>query len=389
MNKELYQINKYHSIKVVRNVEEFVKLRDTWDCLAEKCESYTPWLSFDWFNLCLKYSLDMNELLVLLVYREDNVVAIAPFSVQHAKYKGILKTRKIELIGNVQSPIRNFLFGDSDDKEKKDILSSIFSFFCNVYQDWDIIEIDTIPEEYNVFSRLKDVLFDSGLEYRSYFCTGNWYLDGIDYSFKQYFQNLSKKLRKDIEYCKRRLQKMGDLRAQIEPDNGFGDRYLNFYDELRTRSWKEQEKDKSFNRDFIKLAAKHGWLRMAILFYGDVPIALQRWVVCRKIAYIVSVLHDEHYKKYSPGKILSSEISQYVIDHDKVIEIDFMKGDEPYKKYWTPQRRERKGVTIFNHSYRGHFLAFLMTRVLPFIERHQRLTSVRKRLQQYLTKRLE
>ena len=156
MCSETYRINEYYSIRVVRNLDEFEKLKDTWDCISEKCDSYTPWLSFDWFRLCLKYSLDINGLLVLLVYKEDNVVAIAPFSVQHAKYKGILKTRKIELIGNVQSPIRNFLFCNSDDKERKNILSSIFSFFCSVYKDWDIIEIDTIPEEYNVFSMLRN-----------------------------------------------------------------------------------------------------------------------------------------------------------------------------------------------------------------------------------------
>ena len=384
MNKELYQINKYHSIEVVSTVEEFVKLKDTWDCLAEKCESYTPWLSFDWFNLCLKYSLDMNRLLILLVYREHNVVAIAPFFVQDAKYKGILKTRKIELIGNAQSPIRNFLFGDADDKEKDNIISSILSFFCRVYKDWDLIELDTLPEEQNAFDAVQRAIVYAGLEYRSYFCTGNWYLDKITYPSTEYFNRQPHPFRKQIENKKKRLNKLDNWRVEINSYSASLDNHLDLYDQLRAISWKSPEKDKQFNRDFAKLAAKKRWLRLSILFSGDIPIASQKWIVSNKTAYIWSLVYDFGYKKYSPGAILSSEICKCVIDRDRVVEIDYMKGDEPYKKYWTPKRRERKGVTIFNHSYRGRFLAFLMATVLPTIEKNKYWISMKNSILAYL-----
>ncbi|WP_304511757.1 GNAT family N-acetyltransferase [Desulfobacula sp.] len=384
MGTEIYKIDEEFSIRVVRNLGEFGELKNTWNSLTENYESYLPWLNFDWFELCLKYFLNDNKLFILLLYKADSVVAIAPFVIKKEVLKGVFKTIKIELIGNVYSPIRNFIFGDSSDEDKIVFISKIICYFCDVYKDWDIIEFDKIPEENNVFDMFTHVVYRSALKHRTCFCSGNWYLDGITYTFDKYFENLPRKLQKDIQYCRRRLVKMGDLRFQMKLDDNSLDHYLDIYDEVRKKSWKAPEKDKVFIREFTKIAAEKGFLRLAFLFYENDPIASQKWIVCHKNAYILDVLHDENYRKYSPGKILSSEISKYVIDYDKVNEIDFMGGDDPYKKDWTPNRRERKGITVFNNTIRGQSLAFLMTKVLPVIEKNQYLLSAKNKISGYL-----
>jgi len=37
-----------------------------------------------------------------------------------------------------------------------------------------------------------------------------------------------------------------------------------------------------------------------------------------------------------------------VIDVDKVVEVDFGSGDDPFKKDWMSNRRERWGLIAFN-----------------------------------------
>jgi len=44
-----------------------------------------------------------------------------------------------------------------------------------------------------------------------------------------------------------------------------------------------------------------------------------------------------------------------------------VQGDEPYKKDWTPKRRERKGVTIFGRSLKGRTLDVLIRKVRPAV----------------------
>ena len=47
------------------------------------------------------------------------------------------------------------------------------------------------------------------------------------------------------------------------------------------------------------------------------------------------------WKQYSPGSILTRFLMEYVIDTDKVDEIDFLTGNERYKQDWMSQRKAR------------------------------------------------
>jgi CelD/BcsL family acetyltransferase involved in cellulose biosynthesis len=41
---------------------------------------------------------------------------------------------------------------------------------------------------------------------------------------------------------------------------------------------------------------------------------------------------------------------QHVIDVDEVVEVDYLVGDDPYKKDWMNHRRERWGIVAYNPS---------------------------------------
>ena len=180
------------------------------------------------------------------------------------------------------------------------------------------------------------------------------------------------------------MEKAGHLKFEMELDSGSLDHSFDLYDKVRAKSWKAPEKDKLFIRDFTKLTAERGWMRLGVLWYNEAPIACQKWIVCNQRAYIWDVLHDEDYNKHSPGKILSSDLSRYAFDHDKVVEIDFMTGDESYKKDWTPKKRHRRHIIIFNDTGRGRALAFLMVKCLPLIEKNQSILKVKNKVSKYL-----
>jgi CelD/BcsL family acetyltransferase involved in cellulose biosynthesis len=39
---------------------------------------------------------------------------------------------------------------------------------------------------------------------------------------------------------------------------------------------------------------------------------------------------------------------EYAFDVDRVSEVDYLTGDDPYKKQWMSHRRERWGIMAFN-----------------------------------------
>lgn len=375
-------LNNKYFIKKIENLNDFENLKFIWDNMAEKHGSYFPFLCFDWFKIWLKHFLKDNKLLILSLCKEDEILTIVPFILKKEKFKGI-NVKKIELIGNVYSPVRYFLFRDLDKKEKEENLSNILAYFLNIYKEWDIIDFCSIPEENNNFDILKIAVKRNSFKYLEYFCFGNWYLDNICFNGDQYIKSRTSNIKNNIKRYRRKLQEIGKLEFILvtnDNNNRMIDHFMDSYYIVYKNSWKRSEMDPTFHRDLAKNVCDKGWLRLGFLFLDGKPIASQLWIVCQERAYIVKLAYDENYKKFIPGVILSSEMMKYVIDVDKVKEIDYLIGDEPYKKDWTPKRRERKGLIIFNNNFRGYCVSFLMLKIRSIIQKNKHLKQLKIKL---------
>ena len=375
-----------YTIRIVQSMAEFLKLEYQWNRLIENCKYHVPFLCFDWFRIWLNHFLGDNELFIILIYGENKLAAIAPFIIKNEKFRGIINTKKVELIGNVHSPVQNFIFFDSSNGAKKANLVYIFNYLKSQFKDWDIIELEPIPEEDATLPMIDLAVSESGFKRRQYICFGDWYLDEISYSGDEYIKRLPKNARLELKRRKKRLEEIGQLEFQIGKDEDKLDYYISLYHEVRNKSWKHPEADILFQRDFRQLAIEKGWLRFGFLFLKNAPIAAQIRVVSNGVAYFMDTVHDPNYNQFAPGSILRGEFTKYLIDVDKVKEIDNLKGDEPYKKDWTPKRRERKGIIIFNNTLRGRLLACLMTRVLSMVEKYPYLLLLKNKLLGYAKK---
>jgi CelD/BcsL family acetyltransferase involved in cellulose biosynthesis len=79
-----------------------------------------------------------------------------------------------------------------------------------------------------------------------------------------------------------------------------------------------------------------------------VPAAAQVWIVVNGTASIFKMAYDERYAKESVGTVLSSLLMERVIDVEKVRVVDYLSGDDAYKRDWMSLRRERWGIMAFN-----------------------------------------
>jgi CelD/BcsL family acetyltransferase involved in cellulose biosynthesis len=377
-------LNDKYSIKEITDLGEFEKLRTAWDNLAEKQGASTPFLCFDWFKVWLAHFLKGDKLLILLLYKEHEIVVIAPFLIKTESYKGI-NINRIELIGNVYSPFRYFLFSELNDEERIRNLSFIFQSLFKDYKNWDVLELTGIPEENKCFDVLKMAVKQRRVKYADFVCFGDWYMDEIECSGDEYFNQLPERIRKDVSYCKRRLQKMGKCEFKLIRNGDEIDHHMDLYYAIYSKSWQEREGiGPTFHRDLAKMAVRNGWLRLGFLCLDGSPIASQFWISCNGCAFILKTVYDQDYKKYSPGKILTSEIVKFVIDFDKVKAIDYVQGDETYKQDWTPKRRERKSLLVFNSSIKGQYLGFMINQILPVLNKNKCLRNVKELIKKYL-----
>jgi CelD/BcsL family acetyltransferase involved in cellulose biosynthesis len=306
---------------------------------------------------------------------------------KNEKYKGILKVTKIELIGNVHSPIRDFIYGDNAFLLKKKSLSYILSFFSHDFKEWDVIDLESMPEESACYQLLIRALKKAEFQRRDYFCYADWYLEGINCSGDEFLKLLPKRMRSELGRRERRLKEIGDIRIEIGTDDNNFTGHMNMYYAVRERSWKSPESDQDFHCEIRGMAADKGWLRCGFLLLNDNPVAAQIRIVCNRTVYFMEALHDSDFDKFGPGNLLRAMLIKYLIDVEHVTAIDQGRGDDSYKEDWTPERRERRGITIFNGTLKGRTLGFLTMKALPYIQEQPFLIAAKRNISRYLKNR--
>jgi len=188
----------------------------------------------------------------------------------------------------------------------------------------------------------------AGFVVQTFFSFGNWYLPVNGRSFQEYSTSLPSVLKNTLHRKRKKLEKSG--RAKIEiVTGGEGlkaaiDAYLKVY----LSSWKQPEPFPNFVPGLIQMCARMGALRLGIVYVDGEPAAAQLWMVHRGKALIYKLAYDERFADLSVGTILSATLFEHALDVDKVEEVDYLSGDDAYKKDWMSQRRERWGILALN-----------------------------------------
>jgi hypothetical protein len=188
-----------------------------------------------------------------------------------------------------------------------------------------------------------------------YFCFGNWYLPSSGLHWQAYLASRKGGLRSTLKRMTRKFEAEGG-RVEVIAQPERWQAALSAYQAVYSTSWKVPEPFTKFIPSLIETCARKGWLRMGIAWLGERPIAAQLWIVTNARAEIYKVAYDEAAKQYSPGTLLSAHLLRHVTEQDGVAEVDYLIGDDPYKKDWMSHRRERWGIVAYDPKTLGGWI---------------------------------
>jgi hypothetical protein len=219
---------------------------------------------------------------------------------------------------------------------------------------WDCLRLagfDPGDPGYAAFVR---ALGRAGFFVECVFESGTWYEDTAGLDFSRYLAERPAQLRNTYLRKRRKLATSGRLTKAFFADASDVERAIADYQTVYAASWKPPEEYPSFIPALIRLAAELGALRLGIYYIDGIPAAAQFWIFWKGRAVIYKLAHDERFRDLSLGTLLTMEMVERALAEDKPSEINFGRGDDPYKKLWLPQRRERWGITAANpRSLRG------------------------------------
>lgn len=210
------------------------------------------------------------------------------------------------------------------------------------------IDLHPLAREEAGFAALHQALRSCGLAVRPYYCFGNWYLDVAGRSYDQYHATLPSRLRNTLARKSQQLRAAGDVEITIIEQGAALERGIADYQAVYQASWKQAEPYPDFIPGLIRLCASQGKLRLGIVRIDGQAAAAQLWIVHHGVAAIYKLAYDERFAALSVGSVLTARMMQHVIDIDGVREVDYLMGDDGYKRDWMSHRRERWGLAAFN-----------------------------------------
>ncbi len=295
--------------------------------------------SIDWFDLLHKHVYP-NDPGVRFYFVADNNF---PTTILPIRFSTKGRVRMVESLGNYYTSLYTPLLTNESDLLK---LRNMLATATRDHGGAHVMRFAPMDIESPVYQGFINELRAIGWIPFSYFCFGNWYLKAQE-NWEAYLRKRSARLRSSIKRSNKKFYEAGGT-LEIVTNLARIEQGIDAYQSVYGASWKTQEPYTEFIPSLIRRLAAIGMLRLGIARLQGIPIAAQLWIVGEAKASIYKVAYHEEFSVYSPGTVLTSHLMQYVIEQDQVKEVDFLVGDDEYKRIWMSDRRERWGVVAYN-----------------------------------------
>jgi hypothetical protein len=304
-------------------------------------------LTLGWFRNLAEQALPENCRLRIYVADEDGkVLGVLPM--KHDAKRGPFRSRRLESLSNYYSSLFAPLAAS------RNCFQAIVDEIAK--ERWDSVDFHPLSKDSPAFGELSAAMKKAGMSVQPYYCFGNWYLEVNGRSYRDYSNVLPSRLRNTLKRKGKQFAAMASRMEIIAGINGV-DSAIAAYEKVYDSSWKVHEPHPGFMPGLIRLCAEEGWLRLGVAYLENEPVAAQLWIVKDRIASIYKLAYDEKYSKLSAGSLLTAKLMGHVIDVDRVVEVDYLTGDDEYKKDWMSHRRERWGIIAYNRrTLRGIFM---------------------------------
>lgn len=329
---EPFQVESWSADDIPADIHEIL--------LAEQAASiqYGPeWLA----HFARTVAPEHHQARVFALRHQGRVMAVLPVFLVHDD-RG--RVRRIEALSNYYSAVcAPTLMPNGGDLA----LEALIADLTQKYPKMASLRLSPLAPEAPSYLSIQRALAGSGLLGFPFFAFGNWFRRTAGVRWSDYAPSLPGPLRSTLTRKGKRFAADGGrleiIRGGLRLEAG-----IEAYQHVYSQSWKRAEPYPLFVPGLIRLCAANGWLRLGVAWLDERPVAAQIWIVHAGRAEIYKLAYDEALPQYSAGSLLTAALMREVLDVDSVHEVDYLIGDDRYKRDWVDQRRERWGFTAYN-----------------------------------------
>lgn len=312
--------------------------------LFEHAERVNPFAGGEWTLHFLEHIVENSWTIIIPEYLVSGESLMLMYSDTKAPYR---RSALTNYYASLYSPLVSF---ETSTDQRRFVLERLVEQLTKVRPRCAVVDFMPLDEDSADTAHLQQALVAAGYYTKRYLCFGNWYLPCAHISFHDFMNSRESRLLNTWSRKRRKfeLSPSNDARLEVIMDPASVDRGMEAYEHVYERSWKKPEPYSDFVRGWARICARKGWLRLGVAWLGEKPIAAQFWFTMHGRAYIFKLAYDEEYAKLSPGTVLSAHMFRQALDEDHAQEIDYLTGDDAYKKLWMSHRRQRVGIVGCN-----------------------------------------
>lgn len=341
------------SVEVLVGREYFLALRDDWIRLVSADPQATPFMNWDWVQSWSNAYGVGREFLTLVVRESGSIVAIVPFTWK--LQVSPLEIRKLWMLafdpnlstnGLTEEPV----FAMADGSAFREKIWSLVHMRLRALVDsgrWDAIAYRKFGRGFEGGSVIQ--VRDDSIETEQYW-RGSEYIS-LPADWQVFKKGLSKSMRENIPYYRRRLKKDGHeyLVRFVQPHQASKaiDHLVRLH-KLRTYADSTMQHVDYFGDDrqvqLLKEAAvrmtAQGSMRIAVLKVGRNVIAAQAFLVDEKSVIAHYSGFDPKWSKYSPLFILQSHVFEEMLKAG-VQSLNLLRGNADWQRRWGASSRNQ------------------------------------------------
>ncbi|MEQ1804973.1 MAG: GNAT family N-acetyltransferase [Burkholderiaceae bacterium] len=354
----------------LETLAELEAFEPAWEALLSRCTQSSIFATFDYVRLAWEYfHQEGDRLLVLVLRREDQVVAVAPFRVSIASVRGI-PVRQVEWIAKWEGDRPGVLCAT----DPAWVWRRLAHFFAREYRGWDTLRLSEQDEAAQAHFRFEDeATLDISTDSEGYYIplggTFDEYLKGVDAKVKSNWRNRSRKVGAlEPKPIMHRLDSLEHMAAGV-------DRLI----ALERASWKgdaglglgKDERHRLFYLALTRALAARGRAAICFLSRGEEDLAGTLLFMLGGVVYERHIAYSPNHAALSPGIVLRADLLKSLFESDWQ-EFDLMGmrpevGRQRHKEDWATGRRET--VCLQFHRNRGRLLPWLVARRLRSLVR--------------------
>jgi CelD/BcsL family acetyltransferase involved in cellulose biosynthesis len=361
------------------DASEFAGLADAWNALLRASAADCVFLTWEWLQSWWEVFGRTSELLLPAVFEGGRLVAAAPLKIETRRRYG-LSFRQVEVIGTGRVVSPDLLDLVVERGREAELAPVLADAVLGARSRWDKLRLTDLHGEAAAAPRFAARIADAGFACRvepgrtcPYLPRPARWEDVLAARSHNFRRNHRKKRRRLAEVGVDRFEVWGpgeDVTAAMEAVAALHTGRM----QQAGRGGHFHKADyRAFHFGVAQRFAERGWLFVAFLGQEGRRVAARYGYLYGGTYYAYQSGFDPGFADHSPGEVMLGYVIEHLVGRG-VRELNFLRGTQPHKYFWTDRERRSEHLEGWNRSARGRVL-FVLDRLAAHRRRVRVLTD--------------